>query len=219
MRDYRVHVRKHRAPKGALRPVIEDTLADHVHAVRKHRAPKGALRLETLNRTNNPLNNRQKAPSAIRCIKTHRSGRPGRGERECRQKAPSAKRCIKTATTFPPHTRRSSPVRKHRTPKGALRHDKQPSDQGGSCHVRKHRAPKGALRRAANGAALVDGDGQKAPSAKRCIKTVSRSRRRTCQCQVRKHRAPKGALRQRGVGFRHHFDRRPSESTERQKAH
>ena len=36
-------VRKHRAPKGALRPVRADPIALALH-VRKHRAPKGALR-------------------------------------------------------------------------------------------------------------------------------------------------------------------------------
>ena len=80
-------------------------------------------------------------------------------------------------------------------------------------------APNGELRRLNISLHNVLAVSQKAPSTKTCIKTVSRSRRRTCPCQERKHRAPKGALRQRGVGFRHHFDRRPSESTERQKVH
>ena len=38
-------VRKHRAPKGALRPPIAAEAATTVANVRKHRAPKGALRL------------------------------------------------------------------------------------------------------------------------------------------------------------------------------
>ena len=38
-------VRKHRAPKGALRPIkARLTQADSHRTVRKHRAPKGALR-------------------------------------------------------------------------------------------------------------------------------------------------------------------------------
>ena len=36
---------------------------------------------------------------------------------------------------------------------------------------------------------------QKAPSAKRCIKTPGIGTSRTCPIEVRKHRAPKGALR------------------------
>ena len=37
-------VRKHRAPKGALRPPAEDVQATAAALVRKHRAPKGAVR-------------------------------------------------------------------------------------------------------------------------------------------------------------------------------
>ena len=36
--------RKHRAPKGALRPLTEDFSQDLIIFARKHRAPKGALR-------------------------------------------------------------------------------------------------------------------------------------------------------------------------------
>ena len=42
--DLEDHVRKHRAPKGALRPVAVGPAVLHVLRVRKHRAPKGALR-------------------------------------------------------------------------------------------------------------------------------------------------------------------------------
>ena len=62
--------------------------------------------------------------------------------------------------------------------------------------------------------------GQKAPSAKRCIKTQRLHRSEvTAVCQVRKHRAPKGALRQSKTS-RYHAPRiTMSESTERQKVH
>ena len=62
--------------------------------------------------------------------------------------------------------------------------------------VGKHRAPNGALR--------LDGEPdhfseegvcQKAPSAKRCIKTRRLGPHRPRPCGVTKHRAPKGALR------------------------
>ena len=39
-------------------------------AVRKHRAPKGALRLNAILSSNGAVLLRQKAPSAKRCIKT-----------------------------------------------------------------------------------------------------------------------------------------------------
>ena len=135
-------VRKHRAPKGALRPIEDDGLnANAVVTVRKHRAPKGALRL-------------------IRSVLAD-DARP-------RQKAPSAKRCIKTMDDDG-YALTATLVRKHRAPKGALRHDS-----------RYHRGPAGK-------------ESQKAPSAKRCIKTAS----------------PPGGW----FGFRW------SESTERQKVH
>ena len=86
--------------------------------------------------------------------------------------------------------------------------------------VRKHRAPNGALRRA-NKARVVapawpcqkapsakrciktepryhyqeNAPGQKAPSAKRCIKTPPLTASKASISSVRKHRAPKGALR------------------------
>ena len=69
--------------------------------------------------------------------------------------------------------------------------------------VRKHRAPKGALRLiyAARGQLLCERR-QKAPSAKRCIKTCSfMPSRHTENTSVRKHRAPKGALRRPQKGL------------------
>ena len=63
--------------------------------VRKHRAPKGALRLVEGGECSNLTHCRQKAPSAKRCIKT--SDVPVVNNHVVRgQKAPSAKRCIKT---------------------------------------------------------------------------------------------------------------------------
>ena len=63
--------------------------------------------------------------------------------------------------------------------------------------VRKHRAPKGALRLSqATTGSLLD-EGQKAPSTKRCIKTIISSfPGGPVEPYVRKHRTPKGALRQ-----------------------
>ena len=160
----------------------------------------------------------QKAPSAIRCIKT---GSPPRGRSHpCRvrkhrapkgalrrllyggltisgtcQKAPSAIRCIKTARTVVLTIGLVSSVRKHRAPKGALR------PRGADVHSASH---------------LV---GQKTPSAKRCIKTSRFSRSLVILLfLVRKHRAPKGALR-RLVVLDLHIDDTGSESTKRQKVH
>ena len=138
----------------------------------------------------------QKAPSAKRCIKTslgtHYGGERGRCVRKHRapkgalrpvvdgkrleivqnsQKAPSAKRCIKTLREVPTHRARCPCVRKHRAPKGALRRKPVPEQERPASH------------------------GQKAPSAKRCIKTTAHHSSRSRPRAVRKHRAPKGALR------------------------
>ena len=115
-----------------------------VNTVRKHRAPKGALRRRTSARVM-PFTMSQKAPSAKRCIKTcgvpdgqapHRSGQKAPSAKRCiktcraltrmlaccwRQKAPSAKRCIKTRYVFKTLASSYRSVRKHRAPKGALR--------------------------------------------------------------------------------------------------
>ena len=139
-----------------------------VQQVRKHRAPKGALRLSGLLGSLGVSFVRQKAPSAKRCIKTHScpSGRTSTGlVRKHRapkgalrlgayamtgvdlpdQKAPSAKRCIKTATKRGPFARCPGAVRKHRAPNGALR-PRTKSCPVFPAYVRKHRAPNGALR-------------------------------------------------------------------------
>ena len=142
-------VRKHRAPKGALRrPDEREPRPSPYRHVRKHRAPKGALRRD----------DGTPAPPACSPVRKHRApkgalrqvtGRAGRGDRFESQKAPSAKRCIKTLVERWVTDQRWHVVRKHRAPKGALRR----SDQGGDDddrRVRKHRAPKGALRLLAN---------------------------------------------------------------------
>ena len=164
--------------------------------VRKHRAPKGALRLGVSGCVRRVGVACQKAPSAKRCIKTpsspiHRDGP------SCRQKAPSAKRRIKTATgrscrcvpfscQKAPSTKRriktyspfpySSPHCVSQKAPSVKRYIKTPAGGwrcGQEVRVRKHRAPKGALRHTLgeerdNTAA----NGQKAPSAKRCIRTT-----------------------------------------------
>ena len=110
-------VRKHRAPKGALR-LNERRPPHRAEQVRKHRAPKDAL------------------------LHVHENIDPGFFTlvQRNRQKAPSTKRCIKSSR---PRTSRSceSCVRKHRAPKGALR----PNPTSSSIvhlSVRKHRAAK-----------------------------------------------------------------------------
>ena len=86
--------------------------------------------------------------------------------------------------------------------------------------VRKHRAPKGALRLHIPWFITVPlSAGQKAPSAKRCIKTPWQELvLDAAMGEVRKHRAPKGALRQ-GGSYPPNLMVSESESTERQKVH
>ena len=118
-------------------------------AVRKHRAPKGALRHSKTIILRPVLKVRQKAPSAKRCIKTMETPSANR-QTTLSQKAPSAKRCIKTGCSSPLRSTRRR-VRKHRAPKGALRPGATPFPRPTSpLSVRKHRAPKGALRRSSN---------------------------------------------------------------------
>ena len=163
--------------------------------VRKHRAPKGALRLEDVLELAHAEPVCQKAPSARRYIKTCTMplmmpvSMPG-------QKASSAKRCIKTSR-HGAGNREDTCVRKHRAPRGALRHPAAILRHVVSQPVRKHRAPKGALRPLGHCIAEIPGVGasesterqkvhqdqesadstqetqrsQKAPSARRCIKT------------------------------------------------
>ena len=112
------YVRKHRAPKGALRraqtpsrtcsraarqkaPSAKRCIKTRGHRllvlaslVRKHRAPKGALRRVVGSGKWVKAFLSQKAPSAKRCIKTRAATLTRKTK--VRQKAPSAKRCIKT---------------------------------------------------------------------------------------------------------------------------
>ena len=85
--------------------------------VRKHRAPKGALRQSAFV-CGNGVVARQKAPSAKRCIETHVHVEHV-AEFDLRQKAPSAKRCIKTCKRSQSSDCRSD-VSKHRAPNDAL---------------------------------------------------------------------------------------------------
>ena len=62
-------------------------------------------------------------------------------------------------------------ARKHRAPKGALRQADLAVQLDLVGSVRKHRAPKGALRLREHSLEKADLAGQKAPSAKRYIKT------------------------------------------------
>ena len=141
-------VRKHRAPKGALRPTGRAYRTCRCDRVRKHRAPKGALRQYEECTRNAAIRHCQKAPSAKRCIKTAHLSLLGDFRHDLRQKAPNAKRCIKTLVNHGPVNL--------------------------VVQVRKHRAPKGALRQVISTESVQGPRScQKAPSAKRCIKTVA----------------------------------------------
>ena len=74
------------------------------------------------------------------------------GGKACKsgQKAPSAKRRIKTGLQTRMRIFRTR-VRRHRAPKGALRHPDVIAVERSVLSVRKHRAPKGALRLGDNG--------------------------------------------------------------------
>ena len=138
-------VRKHRAPKGALRQEGDSSGDQAVSGVRKHRAPKGALRRD--------------------------SRRCGSRCREC-QKAPSAKRCIMTARPGRLHVLPQR-VRKHRAPKGALRRVGFAIELTQRRAGQKAPSAKRCIKTC--NCALCNMNPslsrQKAPSAKRCIKT------------------------------------------------
>ena len=138
---------------------------------------------------------RKKAPRTIRCIKTtsrygtKSSYQPSASierhkvhyDRRARarvtvvifdvrkHRAPNGALRLNTPT---PARRHAAPVRKHRAPNGALRRVRFTAGCLHQFGVRKHRAPNGALRRMAvpSGRSLSF-PCQKAPSAKRCIKT------------------------------------------------
>ena len=142
----------------------------------------------------------QKAPSAKRCIKT---GCDGSRIRECwfvrKHRAPKGALRRNADDLLCENV---EPVRKHRAPKGALRHGEDCRHKLELQHVRKHRAPKGALRlQDIPPPRLVFTRSQKAPSAKRCIKTWF-SLWDGYFLKVRRHRAPKGALRRERFRYR-----------------
>ena len=138
-------VRKHRAPKGALKLEIGEPIKVDSEVVRKHRAPNGALR-----------HSPRADLLAVHAVRKHRAPKGAlrylgyvtvRVNVRFGQKAPSTKRCIKTR-------------------EGRALH-------GLSRQVRKHRAPNGALRHDASVVGVNNANAsQKAPSAKRCIKTL-----------------------------------------------
>ena len=191
-------VRKHRAPKGALRRLFIEISNSAIRFVRKHRAPKGALRLRISfsSLLASPFVRKHRAPKgALRPMMFSCVGRilfPG-------QKAPSAKRCIKTEIPRCIASLRIR-VRKHRAPKGALRrhavHCCTVLDVSQKAPSAKRCIKTGCSTSSARGSC---GPRQKAPSAKRCIKTGNRLPDDKTDRLVRKHRAPKGALR-RGQG-------------------
>ena len=112
--------------------------------VRKHRAPKGALRPSTSVGSTSRAT-RQKAPSAKRCIKTGPPrSTPGRQQPLVRKhRAPKGALRHTRAGNDVLH---QPIVRKHRAPKGASRPVHRVLLHGGNHGVRKHRAPKGASR-------------------------------------------------------------------------
>ena len=100
-------------------------------------------------------------------------------------------------------TRRA--VRKHRAPKGALRRHRL-SGNNQRHHVRKHRAPKGALRRVSVSESTFSSFCQKAPSAKRCIKTAGLDQSRQRWDSVQKAPSAKRCIKRLfrvGCGWRH----------------
>ena len=88
------HVRKHRAPKGALRR-RPTRLAAWAAGRQKAPSAKRCIKTAEIARVRAVLLQGQKAPSAKRCIKTAANVAVA-GWAITRQKAPSAKRCIKT---------------------------------------------------------------------------------------------------------------------------
>ena len=114
--------------------------------VRKHRAPKGALRRFNVRPHTVSACEGQKAPSAKRCIKTWGAGTFRRGGSECVRKHRAPKGALGPLAHGVAEIPGERGVRKHRAPKGALRHFRRGRQGLGGYVVRKHRAPKGALR-------------------------------------------------------------------------
>ena len=128
-------VRKHRAPKGELRLVKHTVLYTRFICVRKHRAPKGALRRGGIDDLERNAHERQKAPSAKRCIKT-RIRIAAKTHRK-RQKAPSTKRCIKTVVPLPRLTDEEVVGQKAASAKRCIKTEKYPGEyKRWRCQVR-----------------------------------------------------------------------------------
>ena len=114
-----------------------------VHGVIKHRAPNGALRRHAATAGTVEIRG-NKAPSAKQALR-HGIGEDLTVELVEGYIAPSAKRCIKTHRRSR-RARRWKPVIKHRAPNGELRLVVEIPHQGLAARVIKHRAPNGALR-------------------------------------------------------------------------
>ena len=130
----------------------------------------------------------QKAPSAIRCIKTGGSFRRG-GTGSRRQKAPSAIRCIKTWESSA--TRYLTIASCQKAP-SAIRCIKTPGTPSCGRNTSASQKAPSAIRciKTEWAQELVPELGQKLPSAIRCIKTARDGDVRRRGERVRKHRAP-----------------------------
>ena len=135
-------VREHPAPSGALRQLDALDPGGFDHEVREHPAPSGALRHVLPGRSTDDVEDRQGAPSAIRCIETAPRSSPACSK--SRQRAPSTIRCIETRQTGASSARRGRGVREHPAPSGALRQgrpaaaDATASRSGGTQHHQVH---------------------------------------------------------------------------------
>ena len=209
-------MRKHRAPNGALRRGDGDCVGGVFVGGEKAPSAKRCIKTGHLVCVLTGARRCQKAPSAKRCIKTVSDiGVTVLIRRARKHRAPKGALRLLTLIVI---QFVYVPARKHRAPKGALRHygfscqgsilfltesterQKVHYDKAGGgmtqvkIKVRKHRAPNGALRPREGGSLGTVTAREKAPSAKRCIKT---------------HRSPWSDGRRRAQ----------SESTERKKVH
>ena len=137
-----LHVRKHPAPEGALRPLAPRSAGHHCR--------------------------RQKAPSTRRCIKTPISRAMPRAA--SRSEDTQTRRCIKTQPVESPKTVRSH--QKALNTRRRIKTMRQWRTRRPGPQVRKHSAPEGALSREGAVSRDVENVRQKAPSTRRCIKTL-----------------------------------------------
>ena len=91
-----LRVRKHQAPRGALRQGSTRTPEESYIMCQKAPSTKRCIKTPRLPALRTLFASGQKAPSAKRCIKTCHRKLPNPFRAVPRQKAPSAKRCIKT---------------------------------------------------------------------------------------------------------------------------